>query len=175
MNDAIINKISSLTGSSPVDRFGTPEWSVPPEEILSAVSELKADPEIACDMLVDIVGVDYLEYEPRPEKRFAVIYHFKSLQNKFRLSLRVAISLESPVIPTISALFKNANWLEREAFDQFGIEFVHHPDLRRILNHHQFIGHPLRKDYPITQRQWLTESDTLSTPMDHRLKEKGYL
>ena len=81
---------------------------------------------------------------------------------------------EEPSLPTISHLYGNANWLEREAFDQMGIRFTHHPNLKRILNHHEFVGHPLRKDYPITRRQWLSANESLMDEMETRLKAKGY-
>lgn len=176
MNDALIKKIEEMVhGSLWVDRFGTPEWSVEPGALVGVVQNLKSDPQLLCTMLIDMVGIDYLNHLPSHGNRFAVVYHLKSLQNRFRCSLRVSLPMDDAVVPTISHIFQNANWLEREAFDQLGIHFDGHPDLRRILNHHQFAGHPLRKDYPIDQRQWLTQADTLMEPMEVRLKEKGYL
>ena len=65
--------------------------------------------------------------------------------------------------------------MEREAFDQMGIRFAHHPNLKRILNHHEFVGHPLRKDYPITRRQWLSANESLMDEMNARLNKKGYV
>ena len=84
------------------------------------------------------------------------------------------VSESNPEIPTISHLYANANWLEREAFDQIGIRFEGHPNLKRILNHHEFVGHPLRKDYPITRRQVLSANESLMDEMTVRLKEKGW-
>jgi NADH:ubiquinone oxidoreductase subunit C len=77
-------------------------------------------------------------------------------------------------VPTISDLYPIANWQEREVYDQYGILFKDHPDLRRILNHVEFEGHPLRKDYPAHRRQWLSTNDFLLPALEKRLESKGY-
>lgn len=88
--------------------------------------------------------------------------------------MKLPVPEAEPLVPTISDLYANANWLERESFDQMGIRFARHPNLKRLLNHHEFVGHPLRKDYPITKRQWLSANESLMDEMDVRLKQKGY-
>ena len=91
-----------------------------------------------------------------------------------RIRLKVLVSEESLKVPTISDLYANANWYEREVYDQFGVIFEGHPDLRRLLNHVEFVGHPLRKDYPAQKRQWLSTNDYLLPELEKRLEELGY-
>lgn len=106
--------------------------------------------------LMDICGVDY----PNREKRFEVVYHFADVEKNRRLRVKAHVNEEDEV-PTLTSTFKSANWFEREAFDMFGIKFRDHPNLRRILCHEDFIGYPLRKDYPAEGNQ------ELHTPIDH--------
>jgi len=96
-------------------------------------------------ILLDICGVDY----PHKEKRFEVVYHFLSLENNSRIRVIVPIS-EEEAVPTLSNIFRSAGWWEREAWDMYGIVFLEHKDLRRILTDYDFHGHPLRKDFPLT-------------------------
>jgi NADH:ubiquinone oxidoreductase subunit C len=127
------------------------------------------------DMLVDIAGIDYLTYPNHEGPRFAISYAFKSLKHPgLRLRLKVLVSESDLKVPTISDLYANANWYEREVFDQFGIVFTGHPDLRRLLNHVEFVGHPLRKDYPAQKRQWLSTNDYLLPELEKRLETLGY-
>ena len=136
----------------------------------NAVQFLKDTAEVKLDMLVDIAGIDYLTYPNHEGPRFAVSYSFKSIENPgLRFRLKVLVSEASLKVPTLSDLYANANWYEREVFDQFGIVFEGHPDLRRLLNHVEFVGHPLRKDYPAQKRQWLSTNDYLL-----RLEDLGY-
>jgi NADH/F420H2 dehydrogenase subunit C len=158
-----------------VNRFGISEIEVSANKIEPVVKFLRDEPELNYNMLVDLLGIDYQDYPDQKSDRFSVVYHLKSLKYGTRLSLRVRRSEAKPDVPTISHIYKNADWLEREVYDQFGINFPGHKNMRRILNHHQFVGHPLRKDYPITRRQPLSISDSLKDQMDARLKEKGYI
>ena len=162
----------SVLGS--VDRFGTLEVQIAGASIAEVVKTLRDDPEFAFNMLIDLVSLDYSAYQGWSGERFALAYLFKSLTLGHRLQLKVAVAEDEPVVPTVSDLYANANWLEREAYDQMGIRFAHHPNLKRLLNHHEFVGHPLRKDYPITKRQWLSANESLMDEMDVRLKAKGY-
>jgi NADH-quinone oxidoreductase subunit C len=91
-----------------------------------------------------------------------------------RVRLKVLVSEADLNVPTITDLYASANWLEREVYDQFGLVFTGHPDLRRILNHVEFVGHPLRKDYPAQKRQWLSTTDFLVPELEKRLEDKGY-
>jgi NADH-quinone oxidoreductase subunit C len=156
------------------DRFGTPEIRIDPKVLPAVVQTLRDGEDSAMEMLVDLVALDYSEYPAWTGPRFGLIYHLKSLSRGHRLTLKVLLEGETPSITTISPLYKNADWLEREAWDQMGVVFTNHPDLRRLLNHHEFVGHPLRKDYPITRRQALTVTDPMTEPLQARLKEKGW-
>jgi len=141
----------------------------------NAVQFLKEESGIKFDMLVDIAGVDYLTYPNHEGPRFAVAYAFKSVTKPVnRIRLKVLVSEENLNVPTITDLYANANWYEREVYDQFGIVFKGHPDLRRLLNHVEFVGHPLRKDYPAQKRQWLSTNDYLLPQLEQRLEELGY-
>ena len=141
----------------------------------NAVQFLKEESGVKFDMLVDIAGVDYLTYPNHEGPRFAVAYAFKSVTKPVnRIRLKVLVSEENLNVPTITDLYANANWYEREVYDQFGIVFKGHPDLRRLLNHVEFVGHPLRKDYPAQKRQWLSTNDYLLPQLEQRLEELGY-
>lgn len=113
-------------------------------ELLKVCQFLKEDPTMKFDMLVDLCGVDY----PEREDRFEVVYLLHSMERNRRLRLKVALR-EGERVPSVQGVWKAANWLEREAYDMFGIRFEGHPDLRRILTWDGFEGHPLRKDYPV--------------------------
>ena len=102
-------------------------------------------------MMMDLCGVDYLGQEPR----FEVVYHLHSLKTHHRVRIKVPVPEDDPTVPTVTHLWKAANWFEREVYDLFGITFTGHPDLRRILTHDDFVGHALRKDYPVDKRQEL--------------------
>jgi len=162
----------AIKGST--DRFGQLEIQLEAKAIPDVVQFLRDDSECEFNMLIDIVSVDYSAYPDWKEDRFGVVYLLKSLTLGHRAQLKVMVSESNPEIPTISHLYANANWLEREAFDQIGIRFEGHPNLKRILNHHEFVGHPLRKDYPITRRQALSANESLMDEMIVRLKEKGW-
>lgn len=115
----------------------------------SLLSDVLSELHSHFEMLLDITAVDYLN---RKEKRFEVVYLLLSIKNKTRIRLKVPVD-DGEKVPTASLLWKNANWLEREVYDMFGIEFEGHPDLRRILLYPEFEGHPLRKDYPLKKSQ----------------------
>ena len=141
----------------------------------NAVEFLKDGADAKFDMLVDIAGIDYLTYPSHEGPRFAVAYSFKTVAAPcVRVRLKVLVGEDSLKVPTISDLYANANWYEREVYDQFGIVFEGHPDLRRLLNHVEFVGHPLRKDYPAQKRQWLSTNDYLLPTLEKRLEELGY-
>ncbi len=116
---------------------------------LAAVAAfLKAEPR-SYAMLLDATCVDFPD---RPE-RFEMVYHFYSLARNARLRIKAGLPAEKPEIGSLTSLWKNADWLEREVFDMFGVRFSGHPDLRRLLMYEEFEGHPLRKDYPLRKRQ----------------------
>ncbi|WP_295052111.1 NADH-quinone oxidoreductase subunit C [uncultured Fibrobacter sp.] len=158
----------------PLDKWGITAVVAAPY-LHNAVQFLKEESGIKFDMLVDIAGIDYLTYPNHEGPRFAVSYAFKSMKNPgARIRLKVLVSEENLKVPTISDLYANANWYEREVYDQFGVIFEGHPDLRRLLNHVEFVGHPLRKDYPAQKRQWLSTNDYLLPQLEKRLEELGY-
>jgi len=120
-------------------------WIVLPKEALRPVlTTLRDDPELDYKMLSDLFGVDY----PAREKRFDILYNVYSLSRNRRVFLKIRVG-EGESVPTVSDLYPNANWAEREVYDLFGVPFVDHPDLRRILCPDDWDGHPLRKDYPL--------------------------
>jgi NADH-quinone oxidoreductase subunit C len=100
---------------------------------------------LAYNLLTDVTAVDYLGQEPR----FMVVYNLYSIPNKDRLRIKAPVAESDCSIETLSGLWNSANWLERETYDLFGIIFNNHPDLRRILMTDDWVGHPLRKDYPL--------------------------
>jgi NADH-quinone oxidoreductase subunit C len=118
--------------------------NLPKEALRAAVTLLRDDPELDYKMLSDLFGVDY----PTRENRFDILYNLYSLSRNRRVFLRVRVGENEPV-PTISDLFPNADWAEREVYDLFGVPFDGHPDLRRILMPDDWDGYPLRKDYPL--------------------------
>jgi NADH-quinone oxidoreductase subunit C len=114
---------------------------------------LRDHPELRMEQLVDLCGVDYSEYANRPweGQRFAVVSHLLSVTHNWRLRLKVfAPDDELPVVSSVTPVWNAANWFEREAFDLYGIVFEGHEDLRRILTDYGFIGHPMRKDFPVS-------------------------
>lgn len=151
---------------------------LPKENILDVAKTLRDEKAFAFDMLIDICGVDYLRYgvaewqtqsatstgfdrgvEKGAERerviewdkpRFAVVYHLLSITNNQRVRLRAFVDDEMPMIDSVNDIWPAANWFERETFDMFGILFKGHPDLRRILTDYGFIGHPFRKDFPLS-------------------------
>jgi NADH-quinone oxidoreductase subunit C len=152
-------------------------FEVDAANLLSVCRELRDNADFGFEQLIDVAGVDYLDYgreewrtlsstatgfsrgvnrikeqvsEPAKKARFAVTYQLLSISNNWRLRLRTFTSEgEPPVIDSVFEIWNSANWFEREAFDMFGIMFRNHPDLRRILTDYGFIGHPFRKDFPL--------------------------
>jgi NADH-quinone oxidoreductase subunit C len=122
------------------------------EKILEACRILRDDPALDYRLLLDLCGVDYLKI--RTDLRFEVVYHLYSVSRHCRLRLKVPLSAADPVLPSVSSIWEAADWFEREAWDMVGIVFEGHPFLHRILCHHQFEGHALRKDYLINRRHW---------------------
>lgn len=146
-----------------------------PDKLREAVSFLRDDPAILLDLLLDITAIDYLGYPGHDQARFAVVYNLRSQRfSAHRLRLKVWVEEDDPKVPSIHDFYNIANWQERETWDQYGIVFSGHPDLRRLLNHIEFVGHPLRKDYPARKRQWLSTNDPLVEPLEARLKANGF-
>ena len=153
------------------------------ERLLEVAAFLKEDPAFQMNFLMDLAGVDYLTFGKRPAAegafdpsgiavkppsqipdempwpgppapaRFEVVYHFFSLPLRHRLRLKVLVEESDPMVDSLTSLWATANWFEREVWDMYGIRFRGHPNLKRILMYEEFVGHPLRKDYPVNKRQ----------------------
>ena len=135
-----------------VDR-GEVTLEVPAAQYLAAMQTLRDHPRTRFEMLVDLCGVDYAGFAggTREGPRFAAVSHLLSLAHNRRLRVRTfAPDDDFPVLPSVIAIWPSVNWFEREAFDLYGIVFTGHPDLRRILTDYGFVGHPFRKDFPIS-------------------------
>ena len=137
-----ILKKSFLDGSV---SLGEVTIAVPKKDIVSVLTQLRDHPDIQCQQLMDLCGVDY----PNRADRFEVVYHLLSLTHNHRIRIKVSVE-EGGDVPSVIGVYKGAGWWEREAWDLFGIPFEGHPDLRRILTDYGFEGHPLRKDFPLT-------------------------
>jgi NADH-quinone oxidoreductase subunit C len=145
------------------------------ENLITCLHELRDDVDLAFNQLIDLCGVDYLLYGQDDwatydttrtgfsrgveanltaikwnKPRFAVVYHLLSTIHNHRVRVRVFLEEENLTIPSVHNIWKVANWFEREAYDMFGILFSGHPDLRRILTDYGFVGHPFRKDFPVS-------------------------
>lgn len=125
-------------------QFGELTLTVERERIVEIMTKLKAEP-YRFHQLIDVCGADY----PKRQRRFDVVYHLLSLTQNIRLRVKVQTDEVVPV-PSIRAVYPNADWYERETFDMYGVLFSNHPDLRRLLTDYGFDGHPLRKDFPMT-------------------------
>jgi NADH/F420H2 dehydrogenase subunit C len=132
---------------------------VRPDATRDLLAFLRDDPELAFALLLDVTAVDGLDLGWG--ERFHVVYYLYSLLRNERVKVVAAVSEQNPVVPSVHEIWKSANWLERETWDQYGIVFEGHPNLVRLLNHKDFVGHPLRRDYDIKKGQWLSETDDL--------------
>jgi len=141
----------TAAGFRPQERLGEITIEVPASEYLAAANQLRD--QLGFEQLTDLCGVDYAAYGDRPREaaRFAAVVHLLSISRNTRLRLRVFCpDDEFPVLASLVEVWPSANWYEREAFDLFGIIFEGHPDLRRILTDYGFVGHPFRKDFPLS-------------------------
>jgi NADH-quinone oxidoreductase subunit C len=133
--------------------FGELSLTVAAADYLETALMLRDAPEFSFEQLVDLCGVDYSSYrdEPWEGPRFCIVSHLLSLSKNWRLRLKVFCPDDDvPVIASLTDIWSSANWFEREAFDLYGVIFEGHLDLRRILTDYGFIGHPFRKDFPIS-------------------------
>lgn len=154
--------------------FGELTVTTTAESLIELMQTLHSSPELKFEQLMDVCAVDYLSYgvdewetttatvdgfsrgvEKRREHgysgpRFVVVYHLMSITKNQRLRVRVGCDESNLIVPSVTPIWKSANWFEREAYDMYGILFADHPDLRRILTDYGFIGHPFRKDFPVS-------------------------
>ena len=145
LHDALVQ-----AGFRPTERLGELTIEVPGAQYLAAASKLK---DLGFEQMIDLCGVDYAAYGDRPREgaRFAAVLHLLSISQNVRVRLRAFCGDDQfPLLASIVELWPSANWYEREAFDLYGIMFDGHPDLRRILTDYGFVGHPFRKDFPLS-------------------------
>lgn len=161
MSERILEKLKTRFGTAIFEthsQFGDDTAVVDPSKWHEVMTFCRN--ELECDMLTDLCGVDYPDREPRLE----VVAHLYSIAKRHHVRLKARIGdreLEGDVeIDSVANIWPTANWLERETFDMFGIKFKGHPDLRRLLMYPEFVGHPLRKDYPAQKTQPLVEYRT---------------
>jgi NADH-quinone oxidoreductase subunit C len=144
--EALIEAIREKLGAAVegvAESFGDPVLVIRPEAVRSVMAALR-DAPFDCAVLLDLTCVDYAA----GEGRFELVYHLYSLSRNVRLRLKASVPAGDPSAASLVGLWKNADWLEREVFDMFGVRFEGHPDLRRLLTYEGFEGHPLRKSYP---------------------------
>ena len=146
-NQALKTAVQALEanyGGQVAEFRGQIQVVVPVDQIVAAATALRDMHSF--EIMPDITAVDYW---PQTGPRFHVVYQFNSISKNIRITLRVPLDGNEPILPTMTGVFPNANWLERELWDMFGIKAEGHPDLRRILMPSDWEGHPLRKDYPL--------------------------
>jgi NADH-quinone oxidoreductase subunit C len=136
-----------------VERLGEVTLVVKASDLIDVARTLRDDPALGFDTLIDLCGVDYLNYGDGAWSgpRFASVIHLLSVRHNWRLRVRTFCPDDDfPIVPSVIEIWPAVGWFEREAFDLFGILFDGHPDLRRILTDYGFVGHPFRKDFPIS-------------------------
>ncbi len=141
---AIVANSAGAIGSYEV-MYGELNLTAAAGQVVQALTFLRDNPDFRFHQLIDLCGADY----PERELRFDVVYHLLSMSKNIRCRLKVQTD-EDTAVPSVVSVFPCADWFEREAFDMYGIFFEGHPDLRRILTDYGFMGHPLRKDFPMT-------------------------
>ena len=139
----IVEQLEKEFGLTASEYRGDASLVLPAEKIVAACQRMQG---LGFEMLSALSAVDYW---PEEQPRFHVIYEFTSVSKALRLEIRVPVPGINPTLPTVSHIYRNANWRERELWDMFGIKAEGHPDLRRILMPADWEGHPLRKDYPL--------------------------
>ena len=150
---AAVQRLLGDNNSAVLLAFGEVTVECRPEHYIDIMTTLRDHEELHFELLVDLCGVDYSTYknEAWQGKRFAVVSQLLSVKNNQRIRVRVwADNDDFPVVQTVTPIYNSADWYEREAFDLYGIIFNDHPDLRRILTDYGFVGHPFRKDFPIS-------------------------
>jgi NADH-quinone oxidoreductase subunit C len=145
LTDAFGDKISDVAIGA-----GEVQLDVSSMDYLAVMVALRDGTEFSFEQLIDLAGIDYSAFHGWTGKRFAAVTHLLSIKHNRRLRVRAFADDEFPVLPSVTQIWNSANWFEREAFDLFGIHFDGHDDLRRILTDYGFIGHPFRKDFPIS-------------------------
>jgi NADH-quinone oxidoreductase subunit C/D len=171
--DQMSRRFPGVASHMEVTRDGVATSFVPKERVLDVLRWAKAEAPHPFRMLYDLTAIDERArtHTPGPRRDFTVVYHLLSLEGNVDLRIKVPLPQESPSLPSVTRIFANANWYEREAWDMFGIVFDGHPNLRRILMPTTWKGHPLRKDhvaratemgpFTLTEDEELAEEDAL--------------
>jgi NADH-quinone oxidoreductase subunit C len=147
---SLSSSLGALVGAQSVDREQL-TIDVAAGDSIAALTKLRDDPALRFTILIDLLGIDYQGIEGHEGRRFVVLYNLLSIEHNTRVRVRVFCpNDEFPAVDTSIGVWPSASWYEREAFDLYGIVFKGHPDLRRILTDYGFMGHPFRKDFPIT-------------------------
>jgi NADH/F420H2 dehydrogenase subunit C len=165
-HDALVAELKTRFGAKVLDvdrSYGDCAVVVDKTALHDVLVFLKNDHRF--NLLLDIAGVDCLHL-PSPRERFELVYVLYSVPDDVRVRVQVAVSELDMTVPTATDLWKSANWAEREAFEMFGFKFVGHPCLKRLLTHHEFVGHPLRKDYPLMGGQWCATTSDLTDELN---------
>jgi NADH-quinone oxidoreductase subunit C len=150
LQGALVAALGAKLRGSKLDR-GQLAIEVASAEAVDALTALRDDSRLAFSTMVDLIGVDYRGYPGHDGPRYEVVYNLLSLAHNWRVRVRVACPDDDfPALDSVIGVWPAANWYEREAFDLYGIVFRGHPDLRRILTDYGFMGHPFRKDFPVT-------------------------
>jgi len=160
-HDALVAKVRERFGNAvlEVDRsFDDCALIVDRAAVRDVLSYLKNEHRF--NLLMDIAGVDCMDL-PKYRERFELVYMLYSVPDDLRVRVEIAVPELEMDVPTVSDLWRSANWAEREAFEMFGFNFVGHPCQKRLLTHHEFVGHPLRKDYPVMGGQWCTSTSDM--------------
>jgi NADH-quinone oxidoreductase subunit C len=148
-NEEVLQFIREQLGSEPVSATEPHDFltvEVLPSQLISLVGALKAHPQFQFTFMTDLCGLHLPE---QIGKELGVVYMFHSWTNNIKIRLKVFVPVENPLVPSMTAHFNSANWMERETYDFYGILFENHPDLRRILNVDDMDYFPMRKEYPL--------------------------
>lgn len=153
MSQELLSLIDAKLGKTVLNRslsLGDAVIRVSRDHILDLCRILKLDKDLGFNYLIDITVVDWMDQQ---EERFEVVYHFMSFPRGYRLRVKVWVPENKPEVPSVVSLWSGADFMEREAWDMYGVTFTGHPNLKRILMYDEFKGHPLRKDYPVQAKQ----------------------
>lgn len=159
--ESIKNKLTEKFGEVLTDwsdSFGILTFSVPREMNLKVLNFLYDDEELSFRFLTDLTAVNYPD---RKDEELAVVYHLHNLPENVRLRMKVFAPVAEPEVYTATGIFSSANWMERETYDFFGVQFVGHPDLRRILNVDEMDYFPLRKEFPLEDQTRIDKDDEM--------------
>jgi NADH-quinone oxidoreductase subunit C len=138
--------------------YGMLSFTIQPEFNLKALTLLYDDPDLGFQFLTDLTGVHYPE---REGQELAVVYHLHNLVKNVRIRMKIYVPVAKPDVYTATGLFSGANWMERETYDFFGINFIGHPDLRRVLNVDEMDYFPLRKEFPLEDQTRIDKDDEM--------------